>query len=143
MHDLALVLHRRGKYAEAEKLHREVLKKRRQVLTYDHPRILTSMSGVASALEAQGEYPEAEKAFRELFSKCEEILGEDHPTTFAAMDRLAASLYRQGRLEEAVKIQQELVSRLARKRIPDETRKVYRDRLAGYKEELTKKKEEP
>ena len=47
MHNLAHTLSYQGKYAEAEKMHRETLALREKVLGKEHPDTLTSMNAVA------------------------------------------------------------------------------------------------
>ena len=54
MNDLALLLRRQGKYAEAEQMHRQTLELDKKVLGPEHPHTLTSMSNLASLLSSQG-----------------------------------------------------------------------------------------
>ena len=48
MNNLAIVLCDEGRYAEAEKLHRETLDIRRRVLGPEHPDTLMSMNNLAN-----------------------------------------------------------------------------------------------
>jgi hypothetical protein len=54
MSNLALVLGDQSKYAQAEEMHREVLRLRETVLGKEHPNTLTSMSNLANVLRDQG-----------------------------------------------------------------------------------------
>jgi len=68
MNNLALALSSQGKYAEAEKMHRETLALREKVSGKEHPDTLTSMNDLAQALSDQGNYVEAEKMHRETLA---------------------------------------------------------------------------
>jgi hypothetical protein len=53
-------LSRQGKYAEAEKMEREVLAERKRVLGAEHPDTLTAAGNLADSLKRQGKYAEAD-----------------------------------------------------------------------------------
>ena len=59
--NLAASLSRQGKYAEAEKMEREVLAVSKRVLGAEHPDTLTAAGNLALSLKRQGKYAEAEK----------------------------------------------------------------------------------
>jgi hypothetical protein len=64
------VLNRRGKYEQAEEMHRQALGLRETVLGQEHPSTLTSMNNLASVLGDQAKYEKAEeKGWRELMEK--------------------------------------------------------------------------
>ena len=94
---LALVLHRRGKYADAEAMNRQTLEISEKVLGKTHPDTLASMSNLAVVLESQGKYAEAEAMNRETLENSEKVLGKTHPHTLLSMNNLATVLMRQGK----------------------------------------------
>jgi hypothetical protein len=59
------VLGRRGKYNEAETMHRRVPELKRRVLGKEHPSALTSMDHLGAMLDNQGRYNEAEAMHRQ------------------------------------------------------------------------------
>lgn len=59
MNNLALSLHRQGKYIEAEAIHQRTLQLREAVLRKEHPDTLASMNNLVSLLRQQGKYKEA------------------------------------------------------------------------------------
>ena len=52
---------RQGKYAEAEKMEREVLAERQRVMGAEHPDTLTAADNLADSLKRQGKYAEADQ----------------------------------------------------------------------------------
>ena len=81
-----------GQYAEAERIHREVLGVERRVLGEEHPETLTSANNLASSLWNQGKYADAERISREVLSMSRRVLGEEHPSTLKTASNLASSL---------------------------------------------------
>ena len=65
-----------GQYAEAERIHREVLEVRRRVQGDEHPDTLTSANNLAQSLSNQGKYADAERINRELLDVTQRVLGE-------------------------------------------------------------------
>ncbi len=53
-----------GKYAQAERVEREVLGVKRRVLGEEHPETLMSASNLASSLSDQGKHAEAEQILK-------------------------------------------------------------------------------
>ncbi|KAF2181607.1 kinesin light chain 1 [Zopfia rhizophila CBS 207.26] len=107
MNNVALVLRDQGKYAEAEKMHREELALSEKAVGKEHPDTLTSMSNVARALSGQGKYAEAEKMHRETLALREKVLGTEHPRTLTSMNNVALALSDQGKYAEAEKMHRE------------------------------------
>ena len=62
--NLAQVRSRDGQYAEAERIHREVLGVMRRALGEEHPHTLTSAGNLASSRGIHGKYAEAERIER-------------------------------------------------------------------------------
>jgi tetratricopeptide (TPR) repeat protein len=65
MNNLAESLRQKGKYAEAEAMHRQTLQLRETVLGKEHPVTLMSMNNLAESLRQQGKYAEAEVMHRQ------------------------------------------------------------------------------
>jgi tetratricopeptide (TPR) repeat protein len=94
-------LYHRGKYAEAESLHRKALAVREEALGPRHPDTATSYSNLAYNLDLQGRHAEAEPLHRKALAIREEALGPRHPSTAGTYDNLAINLDQQGRHAEA------------------------------------------
>jgi tetratricopeptide (TPR) repeat protein len=101
MSNLALVLDRQGKYAEAEAMNRQTLEISEEVLGKTHPDTLTTMSNLALVLDSQGKYADAEAMNRQALEIMEEVLGKTHPSTLTTMSNLAGVLDCQGKYAEA------------------------------------------
>jgi hypothetical protein len=80
LHRLAQVVSDQGRHSEAERMCREVLSARQQILEDDNPDILASRRLLARTIAAQGR-PEAEELLRQLLADHERVLGNDHPDT--------------------------------------------------------------
>jgi hypothetical protein len=102
--NLARSLSNQGKYAEAERIHREVLGARRRVLGEEHPDTLKSACNLASSLSGQEKHAEAERIHREVLGVERRVLGEEHPETLKSASNLAQSLSEQGKYAEAEEI---------------------------------------
>ncbi|RDW63751.1 hypothetical protein BP6252_11296 [Coleophoma cylindrospora] len=90
--NLALVLERQGRYAEAESMNRRALGGREKELGPNHPDTLTSR---------QGRYTEAESMNRRALEGREKELRPRHPDTLTSVNNLALVLESQGRYTEA------------------------------------------
>ncbi|KFZ19943.1 hypothetical protein V501_00395 [Pseudogymnoascus sp. VKM F-4519 (FW-2642)] len=101
MGNLAVVLDRQGKYAEAETINRQTLKLTEEVLGKTHPETLATMNNLAAVLDSQGKYAEAETMNRQTLKLTEEVLGKTHPETLATMNNLANLLQNKKQYEEA------------------------------------------
>jgi Flp pilus assembly protein TadD len=67
MSNLAGVLSSRGKYAEAETMHRETLALKEEALGKKHPSTLISINNLAVVLSSQGKYAEAILIMQQCF----------------------------------------------------------------------------
>jgi tetratricopeptide (TPR) repeat protein len=65
MNNLAVSLSDRGKYEQAEEIHRQTLRLHEKVLGKEHPDTLPSMNNLAEVLREQGKYEQAEEMHRE------------------------------------------------------------------------------
>ncbi|KAM6516645.1 hypothetical protein FALCPG4_014823 [Fusarium falciforme] len=91
----------RGRYEEAEQMHRRALDGCEKVLGREHPDTLTSVSNLASVLQSQGKYAEAELMNRRVLEGSEKVLGGEHPDTLTSVNNLGLVLQYQGKYEEA------------------------------------------
>ncbi|KAM0268252.1 hypothetical protein ACHAQH_010010 [Verticillium albo-atrum] len=98
-----------GEYARAERLVKEAVKIRKDILGADHPSTLISMANLASTYRNQGRWEEAEKLEVEVMETFKMKLGADHPDTLTSMANLASTYRNQGRWEEAEKLEVEVM----------------------------------
>ena len=87
--------------AEAEELHRQVLRLNRRVHGDENQQTLMTMNNLGNNLRAQGKLREAVELYREALQIGRRVLGEENPTTFNPMKNLGWTLLRRGKLEEA------------------------------------------
>ena len=90
-----------GDYSDAERIAREVLKRRQQTLKENHPDVLRSMHLLATILEVEGRYEEAEATFQQVLRMREELLTRKHPNTLQSLSRLASLLLIRGKYQAA------------------------------------------
>lgn len=67
--DLAAALGGQCKYEQSEKLYREALTERREVLGEEHPDTFSSKNHLAIFLKSQGKYEESERLSRETLAQ--------------------------------------------------------------------------
>ena len=95
------VIFDQGQYGEAERVLRQALEVRLQVLGPDHPDTLLARNTLAHAVVAEGKYHEAEEEYRTVMELRAKMLGPESPGTLGARMNLANVLYYQGRYPEA------------------------------------------
>jgi len=100
LRDLASIVLRAEKYAEAESLLNEALAMQRQVFGADHREVAVSYDSLGEIMVAQRRFAEAEAAYRAALAVCERahISEEVCPR---ARNNLGMTFYRQDRLDEA------------------------------------------
>ncbi len=98
---VADLLAARGRYAEAETLHRGILATRRRTLGADHPDVVRSLHHLANVHFQQGRFEEAAELHRRVVGAFEAALGPDDPETLFAVANLASDYWALGRLDEA------------------------------------------
>ena len=98
---VALTLHRKGKYKEAEQRQTEVVHLRDEVIPKNQAATLTSMEELALIYWDRGKFCAAEKLHREVLKERQEFLGENHPDVLTSMDNLAQVLRDLGQYDEA------------------------------------------
>jgi eukaryotic-like serine/threonine-protein kinase len=101
------VLTAEGRYAEAEKLERQVLEIRQRTLGPEHTDTLVSKYNLVTMLFGEGHFPEAEKLIRETLEAQIRVLGPENGDTLASKAELAAILDKEGRYQDAEKMAQQ------------------------------------
>lgn len=96
LHQMSILLARIGRLDDAEKLGRESLAMRVEMLGEDHPRTATSRNNLARLYCARGEYVKAEPLLVHSLDVMKNEHGEEHPNTAASMNNLAGLYYVQG-----------------------------------------------
>jgi tetratricopeptide (TPR) repeat protein len=98
---IAYVLYDQGKYADAERLLREVIAERETALGPEQPETLRARYWLAVVLWVQGKNAEAENEDRAVIKLQQKVLGADHPDTLRTRDNLVATILDQGKYAEA------------------------------------------
>jgi serine/threonine-protein kinase len=93
---LALVLERKGEYAEAGALLNEAVKIDARTKGVDNPDYAISLHNLSSALIDQGDLNGAEKRLRETLAIRRKVLGRDHPMTAMTLNNLGFVLLEKG-----------------------------------------------
>jgi tetratricopeptide (TPR) repeat protein len=78
-YSLGMIYEKQGDYAEAERIQREVLDRRRAIHEVDHIDVLHSMNYVARALQRQDRLDEAAQIYREILQRGQSRFGVEHP----------------------------------------------------------------
>ena len=99
--DLAAVLWRQGKLAEAETMQREALDLRKRLQGVQHPDFAFPLTALAQMLSDEGKLPEAEAAQRQVLALRLRQAGGESTELADALKALASILWRQKRLEQA------------------------------------------
>jgi tetratricopeptide (TPR) repeat protein len=102
----ANVLQSRAKYADAEKILRNVTDKTRRWLGEDHPDTAACYNNLALNLRSQGRYADAQPFYQRALDICRKVLSEDHPDTATCYSNLALNLKTQGQYAEAQALSQ-------------------------------------
>jgi eukaryotic-like serine/threonine-protein kinase len=106
--NLAGLLLRKNKFAEAESLYREALPLWRKYLGNDHAYVANTLDNLAAALSKQGKHREAESCLRECLANRKKRLGDNHRDTIATANRLIQVLKKYGNDAEATKLSREI-----------------------------------
>jgi tetratricopeptide (TPR) repeat protein len=101
MSTLAMILDKEKRFAEAEKLDREVFETQRQTLGPEHASTLLTLGNLGYVLIEEKNYSEAEKVLREALAGLRRVLGPSHDVTAAAAYKLALVLALEGQRDEA------------------------------------------
>jgi tetratricopeptide (TPR) repeat protein len=90
LNDLAALLRRESKYADAEPLYRRALAILEKQLGPEHPDIARSLNNLALLFEFDRRYAEAEPLYRRALAIYEKQLGPKHPDTKDVRENLEA-----------------------------------------------------
>jgi non-specific serine/threonine protein kinase/serine/threonine-protein kinase len=104
---LGEIHHSRGRFDEAERLYREVLKRRRRIYGVEHRETLIALSHIAFLHSDQARWEEAERLHLDALEKRRRVLGDDHVDTLGSIVGLAAVYKQQGRYDEAESLYRE------------------------------------
>lgn len=115
MHNLAVVLGKQCKFAEAEHINRDLLSMRRRLLGEEqyekHPETQVGMNNLGLALMQQGKSAEAETIFRQVMDIQNRSSGAEHPSQLTFATNLSSVLQKENKLEEAESILQSVVDK--------------------------------
>ncbi|KAL2261275.1 hypothetical protein VTK26DRAFT_4496 [Humicola hyalothermophila] len=89
-------------WKNAERFQLEAVKRREEVLGYDHPDTLTGVGNLASTYRNRGRWEEAEALQAKEIELCSKKLGQRHPDTLISMKNLAFVWKDMGRYEDAL-----------------------------------------
>jgi tetratricopeptide (TPR) repeat protein len=101
LNDQCVDLHQKTRYAEAERVARELVAIHNRWLGPDHPDTANSLNSLAINLNTQGKYGEAEPLLRRALTTYQKALGPDHPGTAIILNNLAYNLRAQQKHGEA------------------------------------------
>ncbi len=99
--NLALVYQVQGRYAEAERLQRDLLAMFEKALGPAHPTVATSLNNLAALYETQGRYAEAESLHKRALANREKALGPEHIDVAHSLNNLAVLYSAQNRPADA------------------------------------------
>ncbi len=100
--DLGVALMDNRQIDEAEKLLRDVLTKRQDLLGEDHPDTIRSMNNLVAVLNGRADLTEAAEIDTRLVERATRVLGPDHPSTLTYEGNLVGMLGRLERFDEAL-----------------------------------------
>ncbi|RMH20797.1 MAG: hypothetical protein D6696_07345, partial [Acidobacteria bacterium] len=100
--NLAASIEKRGDYAAAEVIHRQVLAGKLELYDDGGDEVATSRNNLAAVLINQGRYDEAEPLLRRVVEQRRAQLGRDHPKLAGPLMNLALALAGRGQHAEAI-----------------------------------------
>ncbi|KAL4732589.1 hypothetical protein ACLX1H_001607 [Fusarium chlamydosporum] len=101
LHRLGSFYRYQGRLSEAEKLQREGLVIRKELLGDDHAETLVLTTDLAASLRDQGRWEEAEKLDASIAETWERLRGKENDKTLEAMNNLALDYHGQDKVEKA------------------------------------------
>ncbi|KAH8698443.1 putative kinesin [Talaromyces proteolyticus] len=102
-------LYLRGKYKEAEIIHRQALGARVNVLGAEHIDTLASLNQLGLVISRQGKLKEAAIIHQHVLAGRKTILGIEHPDTLTCISFLGSVFSRQGKYKEAESMQRQVL----------------------------------
>ncbi|UBU16344.1 tetratricopeptide repeat protein [Nonomuraea gerenzanensis] len=118
-HSMANVLHKLGRFADAEAAFRSLLAYRERAFGSGHPETLLTRHNLATTLHKSGKVHEAEEGYRSVLVDRERVLGADHPHTMLTRHNLGLALHDIGRFRLAEKTYREVLCDQTRVLGPD------------------------
>jgi tetratricopeptide (TPR) repeat protein len=94
---ISLILYDQGKFAETERVLREVVTEREQALGPEDPKALRARHNLARAFIFEGKYAEAETEYRTVLTQRERLLGPENRDTLITRSGLALALDDEGK----------------------------------------------
>ncbi|MFE0255220.1 tetratricopeptide repeat protein [Streptomyces sp. NPDC059010] len=125
-------LHRMGRYAEAEVVHRQVLEARERVLGPDHPDTLHSCLALSQPLDLLDRDEEAEHFNRRAIEGQRRVLGEDSTETLYSRACLLEVLPQLGKVEDFDAEARAVIEACERALPPDHLTTLMARHLHGY-----------
>jgi tetratricopeptide (TPR) repeat protein len=110
LHQTALYLQDRARYAEAAPLYQRAQRFWEQCLEPNHPKTARSFTSLANLYREQGKYAEAEPLYRQALQIKEQMLGAMHPSTARILSNLALLYWEQGKHAEAEPLYRQALS---------------------------------
>jgi len=98
---IAILLEKKGAFADAEAMYRRALSLSENTLGQDHPTVAFLTHNLAIAIERQGRLTEAQPLFSASLELYRKVFGPEHSETLAAMTNYAAFLHRVRQLDAA------------------------------------------
>lgn len=105
--NIAMTYSELGNYAEAQKLHIEVLKIIEQNYSKNHPDYANALNSFALHYTYLGNYTEAQKLYIEALKLTEKTSSKNHPNYATTLNNLAKNYFKLGNYTEALKLHTE------------------------------------
>jgi CHAT domain-containing protein/tetratricopeptide (TPR) repeat protein len=128
--DLAYVLMRRGRLADAESLFRDALEMFKRLRGGDHLDVARGLMNLSVVLRERMKYAEAAQLTRDAAAMFKRLYGGDHPLVLSSLKNLGTMFAEQGKLTEAELVLRDVLNR---------SRRLYGDdnaRVAAVMEDL-------
>jgi len=101
MNHVAHYLANLARFAEADRLHQQVLQMCEQIIGMEHPLVIEALNGLARTCKEQGNYAEAESLVQRALWVSERIFGDTHPKVAGTLNNLAVLYMEQGKYAQA------------------------------------------
>ncbi len=111
---LAEILHKAGRYSEAEMFYRKALSIREKAFAPNHPAILGCLEGLAGLLEGTNRFEEAVPLRQRASEAQERKLGPEHPDTLRNWNQHSHALRKQRHAELAESIDRRVAATTAK-----------------------------
>lgn len=101
LNNTAVVHWVRGEYAEAQRLHLEILATKRREFGDAHLTLTSTLGNLAITYAMNGEFDQADAVLSESLEITTSVLGEDHPSVAAILTKLGSVASSRGETEQA------------------------------------------